>query len=99
MNEAVQQLLARRPFAVARAAIDVTGVAGIYRGEYIIQPFDSLLASVVPFYLHDRTTQKTVMVESRQRVTTLNQPRAHHHKPGTLILWVGHGPAGGCQNG
>ncbi|WP_353126613.1 N-acetylmuramoyl-L-alanine amidase [Parapedobacter pyrenivorans] len=50
-----------------------THVAGIYRGEYTIQPSDTLADLPIPFYLHDGATEKNVMAESRQRITILNQ--------------------------
>ncbi len=52
------------------------GVAGIYRGEYIIKSSDSLTALPISFYLRDPSTGKTVAVESNQRITVLNQPHA-----------------------
>ncbi len=51
-----------------------TGVAGIYRGEYIVKPSDSLKAQPVLFYLRDGATDKAVSLASSQRVTVLNQP-------------------------
>lgn len=51
-----------------------TGVAGIYRGEYKIQPSDVLTDFRVPFYLRDKSSGKSVTVSSSQRLTVLNQP-------------------------
>ncbi|MGK6350389.1 N-acetylmuramoyl-L-alanine amidase [Parapedobacter sp. DT-150] len=51
-------------------------VAGIYRGEYTIQPSDSLKNQPIRFYLRDEGTKKAVSVESRQQLTVLNQPYA-----------------------
>lgn len=53
-----------------------TGMPGLYRGEYVLQPSDSLAGQQIPFYLRDDATQKTVSVESKQQVTILNQPHA-----------------------
>ncbi|MEC3880042.1 N-acetylmuramoyl-L-alanine amidase [Parapedobacter sp. 10938] len=50
-----------------------TGVAGIYRGEYILQSSDHLTSAPVSFSLHDKTSGKTVAVKSDQRLTVLNQ--------------------------
>ncbi|SEL54983.1 N-acetylmuramoyl-L-alanine amidase [Parapedobacter koreensis] len=52
-----------------------TQVAGIYRGEYIIQSSDSLLDQHIQFSLFDES-RKTVSTNSRQRVRVLNQPYA-----------------------
>src|SRR5690606_20479352 len=53
-----------------------TGVAGIYRGEYIIKPSDTLADLPVSFYLRDKSNGKTVTAASGQRLTVLNQPYA-----------------------
>ena len=53
-----------------------TGVAGIYRGEYVIQPSDTLPDLRVSFYLRDPSSGETVTVTSSQRITVLNQPYA-----------------------
>lgn len=50
-----------------------TGVSGVYRGEYTLQPSDMLAAETLPFSLHDPKTKKVVRVENRQRLTVLNQ--------------------------
>ncbi len=50
-----------------------TGVAGIYRGEYVVQPTDILLNRPLLFSLYDEQTKKQVQVESRERVTFLTQ--------------------------
>lgn len=52
----------------------VAKVGGIYRGEYRIQPSDSLTGQTISFYLLDSVSKKTVMMESRERITVLNQP-------------------------
>ena len=51
------------------------GVAGIYRGEYTVQSSDTMANQNITFYLRDKATPKTVMVDSRERVTVLTQ---HH---------------------
>ncbi|SKB96472.1 N-acetylmuramoyl-L-alanine amidase [Parapedobacter luteus] len=51
-------------------------VAGIYPGEYVIQPSDSLMEQAIRFVLYDETTQQTVTKDSRQRITVLNQSHA-----------------------
>ena len=51
-----------------------THVAGMYRGEYTIQPSDTLTNLPISFYLHSEATKKTVSMESHQRITVLNQP-------------------------
>ncbi|WP_262247458.1 N-acetylmuramoyl-L-alanine amidase [Parapedobacter soli] len=79
------------------------GVAGIYRGEYILKPSDSLTGLPVSFYLRDKATQKTVTVESRQRITVLNQPHvltgltATGHAP--LFYGLGSDRLGGAKMG
>lgn len=49
------------------------GVAGIYRGEYIINASDNLADMPVSFLLRDKATQTTITAKSDQRVTVLNQ--------------------------
>ncbi|WP_257666751.1 N-acetylmuramoyl-L-alanine amidase [Parapedobacter tibetensis] len=51
------------------------GVAGIYRGEYTVQPSDTLANKRIPFYLRDNATKKNVTLDSREQVTFLTQ---HH---------------------
>jgi len=69
--------------------VDTTavGVAGIYRGEYIVNPSDSLADSSVSFYLRDKSNQKTVTAASTQRITVLNQPHVL-----TGLTTSGHAP-------
>ena len=50
------------------------GVAGIYRGEYIIQPSDVLTDFRVPFYLRDKSSGGSATVSANQRLTILDQP-------------------------
>src|SRR5690606_28458166 len=47
-------------------------VAGIYRGEYIINASDNLADMPVSFLLLDKATQTTITAKSDQRVTVLN---------------------------
>lgn len=53
-----------------------TGVAGIYRGEYVIQRSDSLANSPIRIRLRDPKTGKTITADSKERVTVLNQSHA-----------------------
>jgi len=49
------------------------GVAGIYRGEYMIKASDDITDASVAFSLRDKASQKTVTLKSSQRITVLNQ--------------------------
>lgn len=79
------------------------GVAGIYRGEYTVQPSDTLTNQSVAFYLRDHATQRTAAVDSRERVTVLTQ---HHTLTGLttgdqapLFYGLGSDRLGGARMG